>query len=51
MAAIKRDGGKEFAGLLKRLVQVPKDELLAEERKYEAEKKRRQAKAAKKKNA
>jgi hypothetical protein len=42
--------GREFIGLLKRLVRVPKDELLAEERKYEAAKKRRQAKAAKKKS-
>jgi hypothetical protein len=42
-------GGPEFSGLLKRLVRVPIEELRAEERKYEAAKKRRQAKAAKKK--
>ena len=50
MTAIKRDGGNEFAGLLKRLVRVPKEELLAEERKYEAAKRRRKQRAAKKKS-
>jgi hypothetical protein len=49
MAATKQDGERSFTGLLKQLVRVPKEELLAEERKYEAAKKRRQAKAKKKK--
>jgi hypothetical protein len=39
-----------FGQLLGKLVRVPKSELLAEERKYEAAKRRRQAKAAKKKS-
>jgi len=49
MATTKGTGGDEFADLLKRLVRVPKEELLAEERKYEAIKRRRQKRAAKKK--
>jgi hypothetical protein len=40
---------KQFESLLKKLVRVPKEELLAEERKYEAAKRRRKAKVAKKK--
>jgi hypothetical protein len=39
-----------FGKLLGGLAKVPKSELLAEERKYEAAKRRRQAKAAKKKS-
>jgi hypothetical protein len=49
MAGKTPKGGAEFTGLLKRLVRVPIEELRAEERKYEAAKRRRQAKAAKKK--
>ena len=49
MAGNKSIGGQGFTSLLKSLVRVPKQELLAEDRKYEAAKKRRQTKAAKKK--
>ena len=48
MAPTNGDGGKAFAGLLGKLVRVPKEELLAEERKYEAAKRRRQQRAKKK---
>jgi hypothetical protein len=46
--APKLDGSDGFSSLLSRLVRVPKAELLAEERKYEAAKKRRPQKAKKK---
>jgi hypothetical protein len=39
----KADGG--FSSLLKKLLRVPKEELLTEERKYEAAKKRCKLKA------
>ena len=38
------DGNTGFSTLLRKLVRVTKDELLAEERKYEAAKKRRKVK-------
>lgn len=45
----KTNEKSRFASLLKRLAKVPKEELLAEEAKYEAAKNRRQKRAATKK--
>lgn len=42
----KVQSGDTFDTLLKRLVQVPKEELDAEERKYQAQRKRLREKAA-----